>query len=420
MKISEKNIKACRDNEKLDAALFEDNFETFGIENATYDNDINNLQAAALERTNFLKSHPVAAAVAAAALIGAPIAGIGISGIAGQAAELGDNDSDTIDATYVENENAETVEETQEISKAITFSASGPGHIEPVENCTIDGETGTITFTDPTQNAKFKLVKDVEGASVEVKVGDTALEATDDIITLNAYDSYEGLTITYVDVLAEQRAAEEAAAAEAAAKEAAAQATAASSSSSNKSTSNSSKSTKSTKTTTTANTASTTASTASTAATTAAPAATTTTTAATTSTASYSNGMTSEELALAKEIFNAYNSFRASKGLSTVSWSDECASYAYNSATGCANAGTLTHRLGIPSAKQSSYSDILQYSSWKMSGSEVVNNWSNSSGHRKMMQCNSATQAAVAVYKSGNSYYYVIVYNFSGCNQSGS
>ena len=93
---------------------------------------------------------------------------------------------------------------------------------------------------------------------------------------------------------------------------------------------------------------------------------------------------------------------------------------AYASAKGCAAAGTLTHRLGIPSAVQGNYSDILQYSTWKMSASDAVTSWINSSGHRKMMQCETATVAGVGVYNNNGVWYYVIVYNFSGTNQSGS
>lgn len=128
----------------------------------------------------------------------------------------------------------------------------------------------------------------------------------------------------------------------------------------------------------------------------------------------------SEEEQLAREIFNAYNDYRASRGLGRVSWSDSCASMATSSASGCASRQTLTHRLGIPSNLQGSYSDVLQYASWKMSGSEAVNNWINSTGHRKQMQCGSATEAGVGVVRASNGYWYIaLVYNFSGSNQGG-
>ena len=133
-----------------------------------------------------------------------------------------------------------------------------------------------------------------------------------------------------------------------------------------------------------------------------------------------SQQMNKEELNLAYQIFNAYNDYRASKGLSRVGWSDDCANMAWGSATGCASIHNLKHRLGIPSAVQNNYSDILQYSTWKMTASEAVQRWSQSDGHRRMMQCDSATVAGVACYNDNGTWYYVIVYNFNGCNQSGS
>lgn len=138
--------------------------------------------------------------------------------------------------------------------------------------------------------------------------------------------------------------------------------------------------------------------------------------------ATVSNG---NNAAKAREIFNAYNQFRAGKHLPQVAWDNECANMAVESAKGNADGGAgfngkkLVHKLGIPASKQGSYSDILQFATWGMSGSEAVQRWSQSSGHRKMMQCVSAKKAGVAAYKRGNGWYYVIVYNFTGSNQSG-
>mgnify|MGYP001667853525 CR=1 FL=1 len=122
----------------------------------------------------------------------------------------------------------------------------------------------------------------------------------------------------------------------------------------------------------------------------------------------------------ARQIFDAYNNYRASKGLKKVTWDNECATMAYNSAKGCADKGSLIHRLGIPAGKQSQFSDILQYATWKMSANEAVQRWKDSDGHRKMMQCTTATKAGVGIYKNSKGvYYYAIVYNFSGTNANG-
>ncbi|MGI6032689.1 MAG: CAP domain-containing protein [Coriobacteriales bacterium] len=132
------------------------------------------------------------------------------------------------------------------------------------------------------------------------------------------------------------------------------------------------------------------------------------------------NKMNSSEKALAKKIFKKYNAYRASKGLRKVKWSNDCANMAYKSAKGCSKAGTLIHDLGIPSKVEWHYADILQWSNWKMSASEAVKNWRNSTGHRRMMQCTTSNVAGVACYKdSSGNWYYVIVYNWAHTNQNG-
>ncbi|WP_251197697.1 RICIN domain-containing protein [Anaerotardibacter muris] len=139
----------------------------------------------------------------------------------------------------------------------------------------------------------------------------------------------------------------------------------------------------------------------------------------TTSTAA-SNGtkMNAEQYTLAKQIFDAYNNYRASKGYSRVAWDNSYANMAYDSAVGCSNRGSLIHRLGVTGANRT---DILQYSTWKKTANEVVQFWKGSDGHRKMMQCSSAKKAGVAAYKNSKGvWYYVIVYDFQGSSQSGS
>ena len=131
--------------------------------------------------------------------------------------------------------------------------------------------------------------------------------------------------------------------------------------------------------------------------------------------------MNDKEMQLARAIFDSYNNYRASKGLPTLPWSDVCANMAYGSSTGCSAHNQLIHRLGIPTYVQNHYSDILQYSTWKMEADEAVSKWIASDGHRKMMQCDNAHNAGVGVYQNDTGkWFYTIVYDFEWCNQSGS
>lgn len=131
--------------------------------------------------------------------------------------------------------------------------------------------------------------------------------------------------------------------------------------------------------------------------------------------------MTAEELATARQIFDAYNNYRASKNLSKVTWDDTYASWAFDSAKKNVGKNPLQHGLGIPSSQRANHSDILQFATWKMGGSEAVSRWQTSDGHRKMMQCTSVKRAAVGVFKDNNTgyWYYAIVYDFTGSNQGG-
>lgn len=133
---------------------------------------------------------------------------------------------------------------------------------------------------------------------------------------------------------------------------------------------------------------------------------------------------------LAVGIFNEYNKFRARKGATQTQWSPLLADMALKSAKGCARLGRLEHRLGIPVGNQNIFSDILQYSGgWKKTPAEVISRWEESTGHRRMMQCNNFSAdgraytmhaGAAAYYDMGSGrWYYAIVYNFVGSNQSG-
>ena len=142
------------------------------------------------------------------------------------------------------------------------------------------------------------------------------------------------------------------------------------------------------------------------------------------------SGMNNREWLRAHQIFDVYNQFRASKGLSQLGWWNSCEKNAWESVVHCASVGKLEHakyyrpksEMTIPDfATPNKWSDILQYATWEMKGIDAVNRWSQSDGHRKMMQCDSAVGAAVACYNNGGTWYYAIVYCYTGqSNQSGS
>lgn len=127
-------------------------------------------------------------------------------------------------------------------------------------------------------------------------------------------------------------------------------------------------------------------------------------------------GMTGDVLDMAHEIFDRYNDWRAGQGLPRTQWDGTCCDMAMGSAQGCAARRTLVHRLGIPGELQTSYSDILQYASWRMTGDEAVQRWANSSGHAAQMRCPTARNAACAVYEDSGIYWFAIVYTFDGTN----
>ena len=138
---------------------------------------------------------------------------------------------------------------------------------------------------------------------------------------------------------------------------------------------------------------------------------------------------------LARQIFDEYNAFRNSARATKTTWSPLLEQYALNCAKDCAKRNALVHARqsstgGIPVWDQNKFSDILQSSTWKKTPREIVNTWKGSTGHRKMMQCNNFSpdrksytmHAGAAAYYDANTakWYYVIVYNWVGSNQSGS
>lgn len=410
MKISQANIRKFDESERSKTDLFY--FDGGAVEE--------NIVAAA--NGNFLTENPAAAVLAAGVAFAAPIAGMAFTnGMVSQAAEL-PQDQD-VQATYVESAAADSdmVEVVSQIQdKVINFTANGPGHIEPAENCVIDGETGEIKFLNPDQNAAFTIVYDVDGATSRISAGNSVMPEGTDYVILEAHGSYATINIEFTDVVAEQRAAEEEAArqaAEQAAVEAAAQQQAQAAAQAAAQEQAAQQAHRSTSTPAPAPVQQ------------AAPvqqqqqAAPAQQHVQAAAAAPFSgaaqHSMNAAEMAEARQIFDAYNQYRASKGLPQVAWSDDCANMAFGSATGCAASGNLTHKLGIPGGVQSNYSDILQYSTWKMSGNEAVQRWVQSNGHRKMMQCETSQVAGVGVYNNGGTWYYAIVYNFQGTNQSG-
>lgn len=129
-----------------------------------------------------------------------------------------------------------------------------------------------------------------------------------------------------------------------------------------------------------------------------------------------------EEKDVSADIFASYCAFRKGKGLSVPAWDPDLAGLAYVTAVRDAALGKLVHRTALTDADaQGRCSDILQYSTWRMTGGEAVQRWASSAGHRKMMQCDSTQRAGVGAYKNPEGvWYYAIVYDFCGRNQSGS
>lgn len=403
MRISNANIKKFEQSEQDKANLF------------NLDGNVEESIAAAAN-SNFITENPGAAAIAGIAAIAAPIAGMAVTGgIMADAAEMPGNQD--VQATYVDNggDYSETTETVGQ--RVINFTVDGPGHIEAADNCEIDAETGEIKFIDSDQNAMVNIVYDVDGAEVRITAGASVLaDSSDDIIILEAHGEYPTINIEFADVVAEQQAqaeeeariqaAEQEAAERAAAEQAAAQARAAATGgqqgggyvgvSQQQAAPASSFHYQ------------------------AAPAPAQQQQATAPFSGAAQHSMNASELAQAHQIFDAYNNYRASKGLNRVAWSDDCANMAFGSATGCAATGALNHGLGIPGGVKGSYSDILQYSTWKMNGDQAVQRWIQSDGHRRMMQCNTAQVAGVGTYNNGGTWYFAIVYNYSGTNQNGS
>ena len=384
------------------------------------------------------------AVVIAASLFVVTATALGLSNMMSNAA-LADG-VELLEAEYIDfgSETTQSSDVLQELlSKKVAYTIVGKGTIEPYSNCTIDEDDLTISFTDNNADAQIKVKADK--GFVPVISAEQEIQSSNGVITLNKDIDYGILSFTFIsEEEAKNRPAFEdvdertvISKVSFEGEDPTPSATQSQSTSSNESTGEESayeppaeqeetyyyeeapsggEAASDEADVITTTTTSTTYNVTIDGQTTTSSTAPTKTTPSTTP-----NSMSSDELAVAHEIFDAYNAFRSSRGLGNVSWSDNCANMAYSSSTQCAARGSLTHRLGIPASSQHCYSDILQYSSWRMSGDEAVNTWKNSTGHRKQMQCSSTTQAGVGVYyNSGDGrWYYTIVYDFSGTNVGG-
>lgn len=417
MKVTQTNVNAYKQSKKDKSELF------------SYDEkDANEFEdVTALDKDTFIAKHPAATLATTAALIGAPIVGLGATSMTSSAATLPDG---AVDATFAGAQASlvQMSEDTQDMEKEVKISVSGPGHIEEVSNCTYDADRGVISFTDADATASFKVVGDTGTTKSEVKLGSTVIPTTDGVVTLEAHTSYvNSLSVSFAEdpavIAAQEKAAQEKAAAEAAAAQAQAEAQAAA----QQAQAESYVAPAANDYVAPAPAAPATPAPAPQKAATPAPAPARAATPAKASTPAPFSGaarhsMTDAEMKASKSIFEAYNNYRASKGLAKVAWSDDCANMAYGSVTGNAASGTghLVHDLGIPGGVINDYADILQFTGWHASGQEVVDGWITSTGHRKMMQCDSATVAGVASYNNHGVWYFAIVYNFGANNQSGS
>ena len=113
------------------------------------------------------------------------------------------------------------------------------------------------------------------------------------------------------------------------------------------------------------------------------------------------------------EIWTAYCNYRLSKGLSLPTHDGSMDALGRQSAQYCADLGYLKHNIKY---SYKYYSDILQYNSVRITGTEVVSKWSISEGHRMMMDCRTVTKAGVGVVYKNGIYYISLVYDFTGTN----
>ena len=354
--------------------------------------------------------HPAITAALALTLFAVPSGMIGFNMLSSNAAEINadaktaqKSDNSDLKAAFVDagKETDMATVESDISPRIIALNASANGTVEAGDNCVI--ADGKLTFKDKSKNASFKVAAN-DGYEVKVSSNTGDMNVDNGVITLDTTTDYGTVSVAFNEIpkpveTPAPAATDNNAAAAAATKSATPAAT-------RKATPR--------RTVTRRQAAPAQQQQAAPAQQQqAAPAA------STAGSGQVQNSMTPEERAAAQDIFAAYNRFRASKGLNQVVWSEDCANQGYQSAKGCAAAGRLIHRLGIPAAVQNRFSDILQYATYKMDGNTAVDKWSKSQGHRIQMQCPTATEAAVGVYNNNGTWYFAIVYNFSGTNVGG-
>lgn len=351
--------------------------------------------------------HPAITAALALTLFAVPSGMMGFNMLSSNAAEINaeakteQSDNSDLKASFVDAGKATDMATVEsDISpRVIAINASANGTVEAEDNCVI--ADGKLTFKDKTKSASFKVAAN-DGYEVKVNSNTGDMNVDNGVITLDTTSDYGTVSVTFNEIPKPAETPAPAATTNNSAATSSAPATTSRKSTPRRAVTRKTTMVQQQQQTVPAQQQQQ-----------AAPAA------STASSGQVQNSMTAEERAAAQDIFAAYNRFRASKGLSQVAWSEDCANMGYQSAKGCAAQGKLIHRLGIPAACQNRFSDILQYATYKMDGNTAVDKWSKSQGHRIQMQCATATEAAVGVYNNNGTWYFAIVYNFSGTNVGG-
>ena len=389
---------------------FNENYDTLNSFDTVIDDKIDDKRSG---KPSLAHRHPAITAALALTLFAIPSGMMGFNMLSSNAAEINadakteQSDNSDLKASFVDaGKAADMATVESDISpRIIALNSSANGTIEASDNCVI--ADGKLTFKDKSKNASFKISSnDGYDAKVSSNTGDMNID--NGVVTLDTTTDYGTVNVVFTEIpkpvetpapVTTNNAGNNAA-------------------SGNAATAAPVRKTTPRKTVTRKSTSANqqqqaVPAPAQSAPTQQAPAA------SVASSGQVQNSMTADERAAAQDIFAAYNRFRASKGLNQVAWSEDCANMGYQSAKGCAAQGKLVHRLGIPAACQNRFSDILQYATYRMDGNTAVNKWANSQGHRIQMQCATATEAAVGVYNNNGTWYFAIVYNFSGTNVGG-
>ena len=120
-----------------------------------------------------------------------------------------------------------------------------------------------------------------------------------------------------------------------------------------------------------------------------------------------------DETAFKNNLVAAYNSWRSSNGLSTVSRTSHCDSLAQASAEGCKSRGELANNLGITSiSDRLSYKDVVATSTRQLTAEELIQMWATSNSDKRAFSATiQRIGVGVAVDKVNGVYWYALVYN---------